>query len=62
MITLTPTWSIIALTMLVFSGTNLYGYFKCSREQQNKVTKLGSRLAVKAVKKGAEKGLESAKV
>ena len=47
--------------MLVFSGINLYGYFKCSKDQQNKITKLGSKLAVKAAKKGAEIGLEAAK-
>ena len=57
-ITLTPTWSIIAFIMLVFAGMNLYGYFKCSKDQQRKFKTIGSKFAVKAVKKGFKQHME----
>ena len=57
-ITITPTWSIIAFIMLVFAGMNLYGYFKCSKDQQRKFKTIGSKFAVKAVKKGFKQHME----
>lgn len=47
--------------MLIFAGTNLFGFFKCSKDQQNKIVKLGGKVAINVAKKGAEKGLEVAK-
>ena len=44
LITLSVTNAIIAFTMLVFAGVNLYGFFKCSKEQQNKLSKLGTKV------------------
>jgi hypothetical protein len=41
----------------VFSGTNLYGYFKCSKDQQSNIMKFGA----KAVMQVAEKGMGAAK-
>ena len=29
--------------MLIFAGINLYGFYKCSKEQQGKITKLGTK-------------------
>ena len=57
-ITLTPTWSIIAFIMLVFAGMNLYGFFKCSKDQQRKFKTIGSKFAVNAVKKGFKQHME----
>ncbi len=50
-------WAIIALVLLVFASTNMYGYLKCSKEQQNVITKIGA----KAVLTVAEKGVDAAK-
>lgn len=50
-------WAIIAFILLVFSGTNLYGYVKCSKEQQSNILKFGA----KTVMKVAEKGVDVAK-
>ena len=55
-----PARFIIGLICLIFSGTNLYGYFKCSRDQQSKLKNFGGKLAVNTIKKGAKKGLEIA--
>ena len=46
--------------MLVFGVTNLYGYFKCSKDQQGKLKNIGGKLAVKGVKKGIKAGMEKA--
>ena len=43
LITLSITNAIIAFTMLIFAGINLYGFYKCSKEQQGKLTKLGTK-------------------
>ncbi len=40
--------------MLVFAGTNFYGYFKCSKEQQQNLMKFGAKAVVSLGKKGAE--------
>jgi hypothetical protein len=40
--------------MLVFSGTNLYGYIRCSKEQQNAILKFGAKAVSKVAKEGAE--------
>ena len=29
--------------MLIFAGINLYGFYKCSKEQQGKLSKLGTK-------------------
>ena len=50
-------WAIIALVMLIFASTNMYGYLKYSKEQQNVITKIGA----KAVLTVAEKGVDAAK-
>ncbi len=55
-----PARFIIGLICLIFTGTNLYGYFKCSKDQQNKLKNFGGKLAVDAIKKSAKKGLEVA--
>ena len=52
LITLSITNAIIAFTMLVFAGVNLYGFYKCSKEQQNKLSKLGTRVASDLAKQG----------
>lgn len=49
-------WAIIALVCLVFSGTNLYGFFKCSKKQQESVTKLSAKAVVSVAEKGIEYG------
>ena len=43
LITLSITNAIIAFTMLIFAGINLYGFYKCSKEQQGKLSKLGTK-------------------
>ncbi len=48
---------VVSIINLVFAMTNLYGYFKCSKEQQNKIKSFGGKLAVNALKKGAEQTL-----
>ena len=53
-----PARFIIGLICLIFTGTNLYGYFKCSKDQQGKLKSFGGKLAVNTIKKGAKKGLE----
>ena len=55
LITLSITNAIIAFTMLMFAGINLYGFFKCSKEQQGKLNKLGT----KAVSNFAKKRIEN---
>jgi hypothetical protein len=40
--------------MLVFSGTNLYGYVKCSKEQQSAILKFGAKAMSKVAREGAE--------
>jgi len=37
----------------VFAGTNLYGFMKCSKDQQAKVTKFGASAVLKIAQKGA---------
>jgi len=41
----------------VFAGTNLYGFMKCSKDQQGKFTKFSAN----AVLKIAERGVDAAK-
>ena len=53
-----PARFIIGLICLIFTGTNLYGYFKCSKDQQGKLKSFGGKLAINTIKKGAKKGLE----
>ncbi len=53
-----PARFIIGLICLIFTGTNLYGYFKCSKDQQGKLKSFGGKLAVNTIKKGAKKGVE----
>ena len=60
LISFSLTWATIALIMLVFGVTNLYGYFKCSKDQQGKLKNIGGKLAVKGVKKGIKAGMENA--
>ena len=55
LITLSITNAIIAFTMLMFAGINLYGFFKCSKEQQGKLNKLGT----KAVSSIAREGIQN---
>ena len=55
LITLSITNAIIAFTMLMFAGINLCGFFKCSKEQQGKLNKLGT----KAVSNFAKKRIEN---
>jgi hypothetical protein len=52
---------VVSIINLVFAMTNLYGYFKCSKEQQNKIKSFGGKLALNALKKGAEQTLENNK-
>ena len=52
LITLSITNAIIAFTMLVFAGVNLYGFFKCSKEQQSKLSKLGTNIASGVARQG----------
>jgi len=47
-------WGLIALILLVFAGTNLYGYVKCSKEQQSNILKFGAKTVLKAAEKGAD--------
>ena len=46
--------AIIAFTMLIFAGINLYGFFRCSKDQQKKISKFGNKLAAEAAKKGMQ--------
>ena len=52
LITLSITNAIIAFTMLMFAGINLYGFFKCSKEQQGKLNKLGTKAVSNLAKEG----------
>lgn len=47
-------WAIIGCIMLVFAGTNLYGYLKCSKDQQSNLMKLGTKAMFNVAKKGAD--------
>jgi hypothetical protein len=60
LITLNPARTIIAIVIFVFASVNLYGYFKCSKEQQNKLKSYGGKLAINAIKKGAKTTMEMA--
>ena len=52
LITLSITNAIIAFTMLMFAGINLYGFFKCSKEQQGKLNKLGTKAVSNLAREG----------
>ncbi len=54
LLTLSVSWCIVALVMLVFGGLNLYGYFRCSKDQQKKLKGMGKEL-VKDAGKGIVK-------
>lgn len=54
LITLSVSNAIIAFTMLIFAGINLYGFFRCSKDQQKKINKYGNKLAAEAAKKGMQ--------
>ena len=45
--------------MLVFSGTNFYGYFKCSKEQQTNLLKFGAKAAITLGRKAADQSKNS---
>lgn len=47
-------WAVIALICLVFSGINLYGFFKCSKQQQDNVKNFSAKAAVKIASKGKD--------
>jgi hypothetical protein len=53
MIKLKIVWALVSLVLLIFSGTNFYGYFKCSKEQQQNMMALGAKTVIKAAEKGA---------
>jgi hypothetical protein len=40
--------------MLIFAATNLYGFIKCSKEQQSNILKFGAKTVLKAAEKGAD--------
>ena len=40
--------------MLIFAGTNWYGFMKCSKEQQNNILKFGAKTVMKVAEKGAD--------
>ena len=52
LITLSITNAIIAFTMLIFAGINLYGFFKCSKDQQGKLNKLGTKVVSNLAREG----------
>ena len=54
LITLSITNAIIAFTMLMFAGINLFGFFKCSKEQQGKLNKLGTKAVSNIAKEGIQ--------
>jgi hypothetical protein len=54
LITLSITNAIIAFTMLIFAGINLYGFYKCSKEQQGKLNKLGTKAVSNIVRQRIE--------
>jgi hypothetical protein len=47
-------WGLIAFILLVFAATNLYGYIKCSKDQQQNLVKFGAKAALTVAKKGGE--------
>ena len=51
MITFSITWFVIAVIMLTFACINLYGYLKCSEDQQRKITSISSKFAMKIIQK-----------
>ena len=52
LITLSITNAIIAFTMLIFAGINLYGFYKCSKDQQGKLNKLGTKVVSNLAREG----------
>jgi hypothetical protein len=52
-------WAIIAFICFLFAGTNLYGFFKCSKQQQSNLTDLGTNAAKKALEKGTEYAIKN---
>lgn len=54
MIRLKFIWAIIAFICLVFAGTNFYGYFKCSKTQQDNIMKFGAKAVLKVASKGVD--------
>ena len=38
--------------MLIFAGINLYGFFKCSKDQQGKLNKLGTKAVSNLAREG----------
>ena len=45
--------AIISFILLTFSGTNLYGYIKCSKQQQSAISNFGAKAVMKVAEKGA---------
>lgn len=39
-------WSTVSFILLSLALTNTYGYFKCSKSQQNNILSLGTKLAL----------------
>ena len=54
LITLSITNAIIAFTMLIFAGVNLYRFFKCSKEQQGRLKKFGTKAVSNMAKQGIQ--------
>lgn len=52
-------WAIIASVCFIFAAVNWYGFFKCSKQQQENATKFGTKAAVKLMKKGGEAATKS---
>lgn len=61
LLTLSVCWCIVSLVMLVFGGINLYGYFRCSKDQQKKLKGLGVGVVKDAGKKMAQAAFNNVK-
>ena len=54
-------WAIISLVCFIFSAINFYGFFKCSKKQQENLKDFGAKATVKIFKKGKELAIENSK-
>lgn len=49
LITFSFSWALITFSMIIFCGTNLYGYFKCSKDQKSKMKGIAKKFISKNV-------------
>lgn len=47
-------WAVVSLICFIFNAINFYGFFKCSKKQQENLKSFGAKATIKIFKKGTE--------